>query len=270
MKKMLSDVVTSNTIKKIRKEKVQSLISNSVINQKLKIPYPMKTAYHFNVPPNLFQTWHTKELPPLMFNSVARLRQANPRFNYLLFDDNDCYEFIKNNFDNDVLNAYNKLKPGAYKADLWRYCILYKKGGIYLDIKYYPVNGFKLINLLEREHWVLDADGNGIYNAVMICLPGNNVLLQAINNIVSNVQNNYYGAGVLDVTGPGLLAKYFSREEKNNFDMKHFFHNSFENRFVEFNGYIVLKSYNGYINESQKYQKTQHYGVLWNNRNIYN
>jgi mannosyltransferase OCH1-like enzyme len=107
MKQMLSDVVTSNTIKKIRKEKVQRLISNSIINQKLKIHYPMKTSYHFNVPPNLFQTWHTKELPPLMFNSVAKLRQSNPRFNYVLFDDNDCYEFIKNNFENDVLNAYS-------------------------------------------------------------------------------------------------------------------------------------------------------------------
>lgn len=270
MKSFLSNVVTSNTIKKIRQEKTQSLINHIEISQKLKIPYPMKEKYHFIIPPNLFQTWHSKILPPLMASSVAKLRQTNPRFNYFLFDDNDCREFIKNNFSLEVLNAFDTLKPGAYKADLWRYCILYKKGGVYLDIKYRPVNGFRLINLLEKEHWVLDADCNGIYNAVMICAAGNNILMNAINQIVEHVKNRYYGPGMLDVTGPGLLSRYFNRDEKNAFDMKHFFHNSLNNRFVELNGYIVLKSYNGYIEESRKNQKIPHYGVLWSNKDIYN
>jgi len=270
MKKVLSNIVTSNTIKRIRSEEKKALINTMQISQKLKIPYPMKQIYHFVIPPNLFQTWHTKSLPPLMANSVAKLRQINPRFNYFLFDDNDCREFIKDNFSLDVLNAFDTLKPGAYKADLWRYCILYKKGGVYLDIKYQPVSGFKLVNLLEKEHWVLDADGNGIYNAVMVCKAGNNILMNAINQIVDHVKNRYYGGGVLDVTGPGLLSRYFSSSDKKAFDMKHFFYNSLNNRFVELNGYIVLKSYNGYIEEAKKTQKTQYYGVLWNNRNIYN
>ena len=55
------------------------------------------------------------------------------------------FDFIKNNYPVDVLEAFNKLIPGAYKADLWRYCVLYKLGGIYLDIKYSCVNNFKLI-----------------------------------------------------------------------------------------------------------------------------
>ena len=55
-----------------------------------------------------------------------------------------CREFIKNNFDLDILNAYDILKPGAFKADLWRCCILYIYGGIYLDIKYGCFAGFKL------------------------------------------------------------------------------------------------------------------------------
>jgi mannosyltransferase OCH1-like enzyme len=127
-----------------------------------------------------------------MAKTVFMIKSLNPRFQYFLFDDNDCFEFIKNNFDKDILNAYNSLIPGAYKADLWRYCILYIKGGIYLDIKYRPLDNFRFINLTEDEHFVLDNDGNGIYNAVMVCKPGNELLLKAIHNIVENVKNNSY------------------------------------------------------------------------------
>ena len=83
-------------------------------------------------------------------------------------------------------------------------------------------------------------------------------------------KKKYYGNGCLDITGPGLLARYFSREEKNNFDMKHNFFNSFNNRYVLFNNYFVLKSYDGYLTESKNNQKVDHYGHLWNIKKVYN
>ena len=67
------------------------------------------------------------------FNSI---QENNPEIIFHLYDEKESREFIKNNFDNDVLEAYDRLSPSSYKSDLWRYCILYKKGGIYLDIKY--------------------------------------------------------------------------------------------------------------------------------------
>jgi mannosyltransferase OCH1-like enzyme len=137
------------------------------------------------IPLNIFQTWKTKELPPKMQECVNNLKASNPEFTHYLYDNNDCYEFIKNNFDKDVLDAYDNLIPGAFKADLWRYCVLYKNGGVYLDIKYQPVNNFKLIDLTDKEYFVRDVtiSGHGIYNAFMICKPGNKFLLKAINKI---------------------------------------------------------------------------------------
>jgi mannosyltransferase OCH1-like enzyme len=44
-----------------------------------------------------------------------------------------CEKFIKDNFDENVYNAYQKLPMNVMKADLWRYCIIYKNGGIYAD-----------------------------------------------------------------------------------------------------------------------------------------
>ena len=235
----------------------------------LSISYPTKSHYNNIIPLNIFQTWHSKNLPPIMAKNVEFIKQSNPVFNYMLFDDDDCREFIKKHFKVEVLNAFDTLIPGAYRADLWRYCVLYINGGIYLDIKYMPINGFKFITLTEKEHWVLDIDNNGIYNALIVAKPGNDILLQAINNIVSNVKNRYYGNSGLEPTGPLLLSKLFSSQQKQSFDMKHTFYISMQYRFILFNNYFVFKSYNEYLDEHAHNQKVQHYSILWNQRQIY-
>ena len=246
--------------------------TNSQIDPIYNKPYPNKLPENctFNIPTNIFQTWQTKNLPPSMFNAISKIKNQNPRFNYFLFDDNDCREFIKTNFPADVLNAYDRLIPGAYKADLWRYCILYKKGGIYLDIKYEPINGFKFYNLLEKEHWVQDVTKTNVYNALMVCKEGNPLLLKAINQICENVKNRYYGEGFLDPTGPGLLAKYFTNEEKDLFDTKHLLYgNSDGDKYIKFNDSLILKCYSGYFSERKASSTKKHYAEFWNKRQVY-
>ena len=56
---------------------------------------------------------------------MLKILNNNPEFNHYLYDDKMCREFIKQNFQK-CFYVFDKLKPGAYKADLWRYCILYK------------------------------------------------------------------------------------------------------------------------------------------------
>ena len=248
---------------------IEKITKGLKIKRKIQIPFPMKSRYFNVIPLNIFQTWHTKDLPPLMKNNVEYIKKLNPAFTYRLFDDQDCYNFIKENFPDDVLEAFNKLIPGAYKADLWRYCVLYKLGGIYLDIKYRPVKGFKFINLTEKEHWVLDADGNGVYNALLVCRPENQILLKAINQIVDNVKNKYYGNTCLDPTGPNLLSRYFNKNQKSTFELRHSFFENFSNRFIYYKNYIIFKSFDGYLKEHNENKKVEHYGGLWGRRLIY-
>lgn len=263
-------ILTNKNKNKKIEEKIKNMMKIYKLKKLLKVPYPLKYYYKSIIPLNIFQTWHTKKLPFLMKKTTDYIIASNPKFNYFLYDDNDCSEFIKNNFDTNVFNAYNSLIPGAYKADLWRYCILYIKGGIYLDIKYKPQCNFKFINLTENEHFVLDADNVGIYNALMVCLPNNSLLLKAINKIVENVQNNYYGSSPLEPTGPLLLSSLVRNSNEYNIDMKHDYYNNFNNRFIYFNNYIIFKSYNGYLEEYDKYKNKIHYSRLWNERRIYN
>lgn len=263
------NIINNNKNNNKKNNNYYELLTFKKLNLLLKIVYPNKHYYKSIIPLNIYQTWHTKHLPPTMKKIVDNIIINNPDFNHYLYDDDDCRNFIKDNFSLDILNAYDKLIPGAFKADLWRYCILYKYGGIYLDIKYEPVNGFKFINLTEQEYWVLDIDKKSIYNALMVCMPNNPILLKAINKIVENVKNKFYGNSPLEPTGPLLLANYFTNFRSSKFCMHHDFYKSHKNRFIYLNNYIIFKSYNSYLDEHAKYKKIDHYSSLWINKNIY-
>ena len=254
-----------------KKKMLMELKSFMGFKKNFSIIYPNKQIYNSIIPLNIYQTWWTKDsLTPSMFQCIQLIKNNNPRFNYQLFDDQDCRNFILNNYSIDVLRAYDTLIPGAYKADLWRYCILYKKGGIYLDIKYKPLHLFKFINLTEKEHFVLDADRQGIYNALIVSKPGNEILKKAIDKVVENVQKRFYGTSFLEPTGPKLLASFFTPQEKNNLDMNHqvYFGNN-NNRVINFNNITIFKAYDGYLNDYQLTKKTDHYSVYWKNHSIY-
>lgn len=84
-----------------------------------------------SIPKQLFQTWKTKNITNELKEITGTWQQKNKNYKYFLYDDDECENFIKNNFDNDVLSAYKKIIIGAFKADLWRVCILYQLGGFY-------------------------------------------------------------------------------------------------------------------------------------------
>jgi len=183
-------------------------------------------------------------LPPKMYHCV----HDNLVFNsvgvdciHYLFNDADCRAFIAKEYPDDVLYAYDQLIPTAFKADLWRYCVLYKYGGVYLDVKLgFLGGGVSLRMIVER--WlggggggggggnggglfVLERDAVGlwpsgrfgIHNAFIITKPKNPILLECIYRIVSASKIGGVGwevTGAYDVgwmtrplfvTGPGLL-----------------------------------------------------------------
>ena len=250
------------------------MINENYKQQLLKIykkPYILKQNYNPIIPLKIFQTWNTKNLPIHMNNRVEQLKKNNPRFEHYLYDDNDCREFIKNHFDEHVVNAYDKLIPGAYKADLWRLCVLYIHGGIYMDIKLKCINGFRLIELTENNHFVKDRPGPlTVYNALIVSQKGNPFLWMGICRIIMNVKNNFYGIDALSPTGPRMLGNIILRRKlRTNIDMVHY----------EKGGYIIYKNrfvisteypeYNKERSEAYSSTKIKRYDIMWRERKIY-
>lgn len=242
-----------------------------IILSKFNRPYKiMKQIYNSIIPLNVYQTWNSKNLPIGMKINLEIMKKRHPRFTFHLFDDNDCANFIKNNFDTSIYNAYESLIPGAYKADLWRCCILYKYGGIYLDIKYGCVNGFRLIELTENEHWVRDrVKPLTIYNALMVCQAGNVILKKAIDKIVQNVNSKFYGSSPLEPTGPLLLGNIILNDKHIvNLDMHHYS----EGSNIIYKNTMILRIYNGYEEERAAILRNTnkpYYANAWEARNIY-
>jgi len=244
-----------------------SIAHNKDENKKYDHPYisNINNTNESVIPLQVFQTWHTKNLLPHIQNRVNDLKSKNPEFTYHLYDDNDCRNFISQNFSNDVLRAYDMLIPGAYKADLWRLCVLYIHGGIYIDIKLTTINNFKLIELTKSEHLVKDRPYLTIYNALMVCKAKTPILLTLINAIVNNVKNRYYGKCPLDPTGPGLIGKVLYKSKiPVNVDMYHFYKGGY---IVYNNTFVISTQYDEY--NIYRKNNNNYYGLLWIHKKIY-
>ncbi len=254
-------------IRKKTDDKNKLIVYNSLFK-----PFVLKLSYNNIIPLQLYTCWHTKNLPPLMKENFNFLVESNPKITFHLYDENECREFIKTHFDPDVLCAYDALIPCSYKSDLWRYCVLFINGGIYMDIKYKCVNGFKFISLTEQEYFVRDRPENCVYTALIVALPRNEVLFKCIRQIVANVKNRYYGFDSLEPTGPRLLGKYFTSEDRGKLELYFkdtYVEDKLDKYYIVKKDRIILTYYDGYRDEQAKYQKNKYYAVLWKEKNIY-
>jgi hypothetical protein len=132
---------------------------------------------------------------------------------------------IKQTYDRGVLNAYNSAIPMAYKADLARYCILHKYGGLYADLSVcffssiFSSFGFGEAGIQGMAHNQLilfrDAFGQMPWitsNSIMYSHSPNHPLYeQCIEEACRNVTNRNYGKTPLCPTGPNLLGKCLAR-----------------------------------------------------------
>ena len=162
------------------------------------------------IPLKLHLFWHDKILPPKMQQNVELLRETNPEFEVIVYDNEMACEYIKANFSGDVLHAYDTLIPISFKSDLFRYCVVYKEGGIYLDIKFEPINGFKLMHFVKyRQVWASET-ANIASTGIFISVPDNPILRRAIDMVKYNVANRIMGQWPSSVTGPWLLTYVFT------------------------------------------------------------
>jgi mannosyltransferase OCH1-like enzyme len=181
---------------------------------------------------NIFQSWYTKVLDPLMQAKINVFKNLNPDYSYNLYDDNDMDNFVNEHFKGEIAECYNKLNIIVAKVDFWRYLVLYKYGGIYLDM---DSSIEKPLDELIRstDEAIITAEGNpGLYvQWALIFSKGHPILKKTIELIISNIKNNSYPNDIHKMTGPSVYTKAINEIHMEIFNNKIINHNTI-NRFT--------------------------------------
>ena len=182
----------------------------------------------YKIPNIVHQTFISSVLPLEIIKIINHNKKLCSNCEFKFYDDADCDNFIKKNFDSKVYNAFKSINPvyGAMKADFFRYCVLYKIGGIYLDIKsVIKVPIFKIIK--KDDICILDLPRNNAepwrrYSPtyeqwLLMFAPNHPYLLEMINTMVQNILIKYVPKmpnfvlstkqKILNVTGPDAFTK---------------------------------------------------------------
>ena len=149
------------------------------------------------------------ELPEQLKFATESVKEWYEDTDYCFYNNEAVKDFLNEEYGSEVLNAYDSLNPLAYKCDLARYCILYKKGGWYLDIGLTAIGrqdigvdlfAFRSMNRYSHTSWACD-------NGMFYCTPNNKALELAINLVLHHVSIQYYGKTPLCPTGPSLWGR---------------------------------------------------------------
>ncbi|MFK3739407.1 glycosyltransferase family 32 protein [Massilia sp. TN1-12] len=181
------------------------------------------------IPRILHQTFYERTLAPELQANVDRLRALNPHWEYRFYDDADIAAFIRQHYPPLVWEYFERIDPryGAARADLFRYLLLYKVGGVYLDIKSSAVRPFDEV-LRPDDRFILSKwhlpngdyehkgliydlrhlEGGEFQQWHVICAPGHPFLKEVLDTCFANIDtydpylHQTGKRGVLRLTGP--------------------------------------------------------------------
>jgi len=141
------------------------------------------------IPNNICQSHETSLLPIKMIESAYTWINNNPTYNYYFYDNRDRVLFLKKHFDDRVLQAYYKLTHGAFRADLFRACFIYIKGGVYSDIDQVCLKGLHTI-ISNDDNLVTGITRNTPHQSLLISAPNNPIFKHLITTGVERVFAN--------------------------------------------------------------------------------
>jgi hypothetical protein len=190
-----------------------------------------------SIPKILHQTTKNKnKVPEIYQRNIEIMRARNPDWDYRLYDDADIEAFIAAEAPEALASfrAINSLY-GAARADFFRYLVMFKKGGLYLDIKSFAEKPLNKV-LREDDSYILSHWTNGpgeVFEDFGICpdtpppgeyqqwhiaaVPGHPFLREVIAEVTRNIatydrdRDDVGQIGVMRVTGPIAYTRAISR-----------------------------------------------------------
>jgi hypothetical protein len=160
----------------------------------------------YNIPKIIYLCYKHKQIPDYI---IPNWQILNSNYKIILYDNQDCIQFLNENYGEEYVNIFNFIKDGPIKADFWRCCILYKYGGVYADIDTKPI--MPIDKLLEPDLELLtvrsgnnvDGDGDGITPELIICKKNNLLLDLCIKTYIKYMREqkpyDYWGWSIVNI-----------------------------------------------------------------------
>jgi len=160
------------------------------------------------IPKIIFQTYGCdySELPSYIKNCTETWKEKNPEFEYVYMSEKQCSDFILENYGQRHADIYNGLKHKAMKGDWWRYLIVNKLGGVYMDID--TVCRKPILSELDLEYdflTCLDFVSDALFTQWGFASSANSPILNhLIDHVLENYENFPSNKSIIktDLTGP--------------------------------------------------------------------
>jgi mannosyltransferase OCH1-like enzyme len=160
------------------------------------------------IPKIIYQSWYTMDLHPAIQNKIDNTKRLNPNYFHKIYTDEEIDAFVQENYPGEIFECYNRLNIVVAKVDLWRYLILYKYGGVYLDMDSSIERPLDEL-IRDRDQAIITSEGNKEFYVqwALIFNKGHPILKKTIEFIVDNIKTNRYPNDIHKMTGPSVFTK---------------------------------------------------------------
>ncbi len=232
----------------------------------------------------------SNQLPKALETATKSIRDCFKDYEHKILFNDELRGFISNRFSKEVLWAFDSLKPLAFKCDLGRYCLLHEYGGWYFDISIICKHFFQaeehIDMLVFRDELKHSRTSYAVANGIIWSKPKNQILEQAINDIVRNCKEKWYGETPLHPTGPVLFGEAIAKANRG-LNLLYgdlicpkipltrkgipFLKNIFRGKFILPDGkkFALLKASPGGDLSRLGAKGSDNYNFLWEDRDIY-
>lgn len=175
-----------------------------------------------SIPKIIHQTFKTADLPFLTRWHISGFRKRNSDYAYEFYDDSRIEQFLLAEYGQEVYDLYRKINIGAAKADFFRYALLYKKGGIYLDIDS-GINGSLNSFIKPDDVAIITLEGDPIFYAqwALIYSAGHPFLKKTMEMVMENIRMNKYPHDIHQMTGPSVYTAAIKSSLENDPTIPH-------------------------------------------------
>jgi hypothetical protein len=147
-----------------------------------------RASYAQRIPKKIWQTITRNVVPSKIRDWANTWIKLNPEYDYNLVDDDGIRRFISSHFP-EYLQAFDKTVHGASKADLWRYLVMFKYGGVYADIDCICLNPLREWIDPEAAYVTQLGVNKDVCQWLAISVSGNPIFLQAAERALANILN---------------------------------------------------------------------------------